>query len=359
MKTHGAWKLCSLALMLSGCGSAVSHDYLLPESTNEQPMFAQLRAQTVGYTDANRDRVRATFVWFPVLPAQNKDQTGQDLRLERTNVELLIGIPMAPPPRAVEQTGNTRSAYAELVLYEDRDNDNELDILPPNSKNVVRDRVLGRAEEFRIWWFDDAPASSGVTTGSLPKGRWLTTADWSKIENASDLCEPDRDGALGTFKPTCPPGSVRERLLPITEIPAQTVPIITLSNDPRLQSYGCLGFWGTNSQKGFEWPASAPGWKSSNIRDQICNPATCACNDAECPEPDLPVAGRPVEVLCEPTETSYYWKDCEPDPALCGTVFCHEGRGQRDPNQDRPKCSKIVAVLPAPSDISKGMTRAH
>ena len=358
MKTHGAWKLCLLAWTLSGCGSAVSHDYLLPESKDDRQLFTQLRAQTVGYTDAARDRIRATFVWFPVLPAQNKDQTGQNLRLERTSVELLIGIPMAPPPRALELTGSTRSAYAELILYEDLDNDDELDILPPSSKNVARDRVLGRAEEFRVWWFEDPTVSRDVSGAPL-QGRWLTTSDWSKVATGSDLCEPDRDGPLGTFKPTCPPGSVRERLLPITDIPAQTVPIITLSNDPRLQSYTCLGFWGTNSQKGFEWPASAPGWKSTAIRDKICNPATCSCSDAECAELDLPGAGRRVEVLCDPSETAYYWKDCEPDPFLCGTIFCHEGRGKRDPSQDRPKCDKIVPVLPAPSDVAKGMTRAR
>ena len=126
IKPHGAWKLCSLAL-LSGCGSAVSQDYLLPESTNEPPTFAHLRAQVSGYTDADRDRVRATLVWFPVLPAQHKVQTGQSLKVNQNKLHLLIGIPLAPPPQAVEQTGNTRAAYAELVLYEDRDNDNELD----------------------------------------------------------------------------------------------------------------------------------------------------------------------------------------------------------------------------------------
>jgi hypothetical protein len=43
-----------------------------------------------------------------------------------------------------------------------------------------------------------------------------------------------------------------------------------------------------------------------------------------------------VQIQCNPAKTTYVWKDCEPDPKLCGTVFCHEGKGARDPDQNQP-----------------------
>lgn len=328
MKIRGAGLLCTLASVLTGCGSAASFDYEKPSSgeTVDQPL-ARMRGSTQGdAADVNAEDLRVALVWFPVIPSPDKVQNPQ-----RVNHHIWLGsfeieITNEPPRRAVEGADIGRYAKAEVVLYEDRNHNDELDLVSRGATSP--DRVVGRALGTRVWWLHDGMPAPADQRGYLPVVQgWSFTYGPIEAAPEADLCAPGRASPDDTWRPVCQQRGIKE---PVKDVSVQSPFVITLSNDPKLQSYACLGFWGTSSDKSDEWPDTTAGWNSPEVRYKICNRETCD-SDGTGPALDLPVAGRSVDIQCNSDKTTYYWKDCEPDPKLCGTVFCHEGKGARDP----------------------------
>ena len=334
MRISGAPLLCSIAWTLSACGSAASYDYDLPAPGEEQePTLAKMRGKTTGEaTDVDLDRLRVALLWFPVVPAEGKLQIRQKVKEHLSIGFFEIDISQQPPPRAIEGADMMRYAQAEVVLYEDRNDNGDLDLVSRGTASP--DRVVGRAIGVRVWWLGAGMPAPAENRGYRPVADgWSFTYGPIKAEPEPDLCTPGRQGPDDTWRPVCPGSRIKE---PAQDVSVRDPFVITLSDDPKLQSYACLGFWGTSSEtKSDEWPDTTPGWNSPEVRNKICDPATCKNNGKGYPL-DLPLPGRNVEIHCNADHTTYSWKDCEPDPKLCGTVFCHQGGGARDPNLSRP-----------------------
>jgi len=332
MKTIGAGLLCSFAWTLSACGSAASHDYDLPEPGAKEPqLLARIHGQTLGETSARRDLLQIALVWFPVDARPGDHQISQSVTWRPTT--LLGGVDIdileQPPPPAIKAADMMRYAQAELVLFEDRNRNGKLDVVVASGTNPLHDRVVGRANGFRAWWLADGSPAPADQRGYKPITQGFSfTYGPIKAEPDPWLCSPDAE--LGG-KLSCP-RTLRE---PAYDVSTQNSVTITVSDDAKLQSYACRGFWGTSPEKVDEWPDTTPGWNSPDVRNKICDPKTCDNHGQG--ELDLPLPNRPVEVVCDPNNTVYGWKDCEPDPNLCGTVFCHIGYGKRDPDQPLPK----------------------
>jgi hypothetical protein len=317
--------------MLGACGSAASYNYELPPSVaDEEPTLARMEGYATGEPiDADPRRLRVALVWFPVLPSAGKVQISQQAKLREHGLgHFAVDIARMPPDAAIEPVGRMRYAQAEVILYEDRNDNDNFDLV--NAGGPLLDRVVGRAPEVRVWWLDDGDPAPPEQRGYKPvQEGWSFTYGPIITEPDVRSCDPGRE--MGdTFKPVC-----RDPVI----TPAKDVSgpgnrfTMTRSNDPKLQSYACRGFWGTSSEKSDRWPDTTPGWNSPEVRNKICNAKTCDCQGADC-ELDLPV--RDVRIDCNSDETIYSWEDCEPDPKLCGTVFCHKGSGARDPNQPKP-----------------------
>jgi hypothetical protein len=327
MKTTGAVLLCSIVCALSGCGSAVSPDYYLPDlpddPTQGQTALATIRGQTVGVPDADPNLVRIALVWFPVSPGEGKKQFIQPVRERYKRVYFDIEISQEPPPAAIGEVGGMRYAQGEIVLYEDRNRDNLLTIVPAGYTSP--DRVLGRAEGLRVWRLKEGAPASPDRRGEIPITQgWSFTYGPIKAEPDPGLCDPD---PLLGGKVSCR-RSLKE---PAQDVSSQDVFFIKVSNTAALQSYTCSGFWGTSEDKTDAWSDMTPGWNAPEVRNKICNPETC--DGAKPGQLDLPVrAGVPI--TCNPEKTLYHWRDCEPDPHLCGTFFCHDGYGAYDPAKE-------------------------
>jgi hypothetical protein len=224
-----------------------------------------------------------------------------------------------------------RYAQAEVVFYEDVNGNKKLDRVARDQEPV--DRVIGRADGARIWWLGSTsmPATADNRGYKPVVPGWSFTYGPIKAEPEPNDCMPDREMG-GTYKPVCRPSRVN---VPAQDVSSDSPLIITVTNDPKLQAYACAGFWGTSPEKSDEWLDTTPGWNSPEVRHKICNPATCESNGTGLPL-DLPVAGRHVAIQCNSAKTVYTWKDCEPDPKLCGTIFCHQGKGARDPDLTLP-----------------------
>jgi hypothetical protein len=330
MKTIWACQLCSIACVVSACGSAASYDYYVPESQGDNPqLLATIHGQTIGETSARRDLLQIAFVWFPVLPALGDAQLSQGVTWRPTTLlgGVDIDISEHPPAGAIKAADMMRYGQAELVLYEDGNRNGKLDVVGRDEPAL--DRVVGRANGFRAWWLaNGAPAASDLR-GQKPIANGLSFT-YGPIKSEPDpwLCSPDSE--LGG-KLSCP-RTTRE---PAYDISAQNIFTITVSDDPKLQAYACSGFWGTNSETSDDWPDTTPGWSSPEVRYKICNPATCDGSKEGGPL-DLPVVGRPVTIACHADKTKYGWRDCAADPKLCGTVFCHTGYGKLDPHKPVP-----------------------
>jgi hypothetical protein len=308
--------------MLSACGSAASYDYDLPPSVDHPPV-AELRGKIVGMTDAQRDNVRVALVWLPVSPAEGKLQISQSVISRAFLLDLDIDIPDLPPAGAIERADMMRYGQAEIILYEDRNANSELDIVSRGHSSP--DRVLGRANGFRLWWLGagspappDARGYKPVTPG------FSVTFGPVTVDPAPGDCAPDTQPG-GQLHPRCTL-KVKEQA---TDVAPQEPLTITASNDPALQSYACQGFWGMSSEKSDEWPDDTPGWNAPELRKQICNDESCKCTADVCPL-DLPVAGKTITspIYCNDAKTAYVWKDCVRDPDLCNTLFCHYGHGE-------------------------------
>jgi len=327
MKIRGASLLCSIAWLLSACGSAASYDYDLPTPVDEEhPMLARMRGKTVGDTDADSSRLRIALLWFPVSPADGKVQSSQSVKPSWTWGNVFeADISREPPQRAIEGMDMMRYGQAEVVLYEDRDGDDELDLVTHGLESS--DRIIGRANGVRVWWLPAGSPAPANDRGYKPVSQGLSVT-YGPITEPGD-CAPDREMG-GSWRPVCT--RIKE---PAHDLSDDVPFIVPLSDDPKLQSYACLGYWGTSPEKSDEWSDTTPGWNSPETRKKICNPKTCDGAGTGGPL-DLPVAGRNVQIQCNPQKTAYVWKDCEPDPKLCDTVFCHVGRGARDPDLNQP-----------------------
>ena len=347
MRTSGAGLLCSLAWMLSACGSAASYDYDLPEPPAKEPaLLARIHGETVGETTARRDLLQIALVWFPVAPRVGDSQVSQSVTWRSTT--LLGGVDIdileQPPPPAIKAADMMRYGQAELVLFEDRNRNGKLDIVVASGSHPSHDRIVGRAKGFRAWWLAGGSPAPAEQRGYKPIKQGLSFT-YGPINAEPDpwLCSPDAEQG---GKLTCP-RILRE---PAYDVSSQNTFTITVSDDVKLQSYGCLGFWGTSPEKSDEWPDTTPGWYAPEVRNKICDPATCD-NQGQGDRLDLPRPDRKVEIVCNDEKTSYGWKDCEPDPNLCGTVFCHMGYGKLDPEQSAlPKgwpCNRTTLARPA------------
>jgi hypothetical protein len=346
MKNSGAGLLCSFAWMLSACGSAASYDYKLPEPVDKEPqLLGRIHGQTEGKTTAQRDLVQIALVWFPVSPRPGDVQISQNVTWRSTTLFGGVDIEVLeePPAHAVKTADMMRYGQAELVVYEDRNRNGKLDIVFGSGTDALHDRVIGLANGFRAWWLAGGAPAPPEQRGYKPITPGLSfTYGPIKADPDPYLCSPDAE--LGG-KLSCP-RILRE---PAHDVSAQDIFTIIVSDDAKLQSYACRGFWGTNSDKVNEWPDTTPGWHAPAIRNRICNPETCD-NKGGGDKLDLPVAGRPPKVLCSPDNKVYGWKDCEPDPDLCGTVFCHIGYGAWEPGQPMPKdwpCRSTTLARPA------------
>lgn len=320
MKTSGAFLLCSVAVMLGGCGSAASYDYDLPPVV-DPPALASMRGRIEGMANADRDRVRVALVWLPVSPGEGKVQVSQNAKSRPGLVDFEIDISEEPPAKVIEGTGSMRYGQAEVVLYEDRNGNSDLDIV---GGSMSPDRVIGRANGVRLWWLG---AGSPAPTGF--RGYQPVTQGWS-LTYGPTMAEPSSPNEVGgDCAPDPTPGGARHLPCPLrVKEPAVDVPLadpftITVSNDPALQSYACLGYWGTNSEKSDEWPDDSPGWNAPELRKRISNQANWNCKE-NCAL-DLPVRPLKTPLLCSESKRAYFWKDCIADANLCGTVFCHYG----------------------------------
>ena len=335
MNTRQAGLFCSLTWLLCACGSAASYNYDLPPAGNDQqPTLATMRGQTAGEpVGADPALLRVALVWFPISPASWKRQFSQYAKHQQLGWgSFEVNISQEPPPPAIEGTDMMRYAQAEIVLYEDRNDNRAFDIVDPAAKPI--DRVVGRAQGVRVWWLSEGSPAPTEQRGFKPvQLGWSFT--YGPIKSAPDArdCEPSHEPG-DTWKPVCR-SSIKEPAKDVTE---QTDGfILTVSNDPKLQSYACRGFWGTNSEeKSDEWSDKTRDWNSPEVRAKICNPETCDSDGSTGGPLDLPVSGRNVKIECNPNKLTYRWRDCEPDPKLCGTVFCHEGKGVRDPDLTKP-----------------------
>ena len=341
MKISGASLLCSLAWVINACGSAASYDYALPPpGFEEPPLLARIPGILAGEAShADPSRLRVDLVWFPVSHTEGKVQTSQNVTLQQLGWgHFEVHISKEPPTNAIEGAQMMRYAQAEVVLYEDVNDNKVLDVLDPGKP--APDRVLGRAHGMRVWWLGEgSPAPDNQRGYSPVQEGWSFT--YGPIVAEPDIrdCEPNRED--GTWKPTCRGRSIK---VPAQDVSSQSNGFtLTQSQDPRLQSYACRGFWGTSPDKSDEWDDTTPGWNSPEVREKICNPETCDEN-VRGDKLDVPVKGRNVRIECSADQSTYFWKDCEPDPNLCGTIFCHYGRGMRNPKElkpsDWPDCSK-------------------
>ena len=336
MKTSGASLLCSLAWMLGACGSAATYDYELPPSVDREPV-AKLRGQIVGMTDAQRENVRVALVWLPVSPAAGKFQISQHVISRPSLVDLDIDIPTLPPPEAIEPSDMMRYGQAEVILYEDRNKNSALDIVRRGLMSP--DRILGRANGFRLWWLGAGSPASPDARGYKPVAEGFSvTYGPVTVDPEPGDCAPDPQPG-GQLHGRCTL-KVKQKA---TDVAPQDPLTITVSNDPSLQSYLCSGFWGMSSEKSDEWPDDTPGWHSPDLRKQISNESSRNCTSNGCPL-DLPVAGKTITspIHCNDAKRAYVWKDCIRDPNLCNTLFCHYGHGEiadgEAPPPDWPDC---------------------
>ncbi len=324
MRIGGAWLLCAIVGTLGGCGSAASHDYDLPPAV-DPPTLATMRGHIDGMANAQRDLVRVALVWLPVEPGRGKNQVSQTAKARPGWLDFEIDISQEPPPQAIEGAGTMRYGQAEVVLYEDRNGNESFDIVEGHTSP---DRVIGRANGVRLWWLGaGSPAPTNylgykpVLPGwSLTYGPISAEPQPGDTDDWADDCAADREP--GSSHRPCP---LRLKK-PAVDIPLADPFTITVSSDPLLQAYACSGYWGTSSEKSDEWPDDTPGWNAPELRRKIC--PTCEYK-ANCPL-DLPAPGRELatKLWCDPSGRAYYWKDCVPDPKLCGTVFCHYGHGE-------------------------------
>ncbi|HMI83415.1 MAG TPA: hypothetical protein VK550_04930 [Polyangiaceae bacterium] len=331
MKTSGTELLSALALFLSACGSAASYNYDVPPSIEGQPpALARMSGKIVGDIDADSSCLNIALVWFPVSPSQEKYQVSQTVKPKWASKQFEVEISQQPPPDAIEGADMMRYGQAEVVLYEDRDGNGELDLVTRD--RMSRDLILGRADGVRVWWLPAGSPATADKRGYKPVRPGLSVT-YGPIEAAPEPgdCAPDHDMG-GSWRPVCPPSKIKE---PAKDVSNDSLFTIPMTNDPKLQAYACLGFWGTTRQKSDEWSDKTAGWYAPEVRKKICNPQTCDSTGEGGPL-DLPVAGRSVQIQCNPQKTIYSWKDCEPDPKLCDTVFCHEGRGARNPDDAPP-----------------------
>ena len=330
MKTSGACLLCSIASILNACGSAASYDYDAPLVADEQPiasMFAQLDKIPAM---ARPDLLRVALAWLPISPAEGKSLLGQDLSFTFRGLGGLdIRISQPPPDAAVQPIDIMRYGQADILLYQDTNDNGRLDIEEGLSSP---DRVLGRANGTRVWWLTGTPAPADARGYKPIVTGFSYTYGPIKYEPEPADCTRDSDPG-GRLYPHCPP---RTKVKAV-DVSPQDVIAISVNDDGALQPYACRGFWGTSLEKSDEWPDTTPGWHSPAVRDKICDPETCDCKDSSCPL-DLPRPERApkVKLTCNPDRTAYIWKDCEPDPELCGTMFCHTGIGARDPDGPPP-----------------------
>jgi hypothetical protein len=330
MKTRGAGLLCSIASLLSACGTAASYDYDLPPWV-EPPPLTQLRGQVVGIPDAPTEQIQVALVWLPVSPAEGKNQVSQPVTSHAARIYMDIDISEPPPIAAIERADMMSYAQAEVVLYQDRNSNSRLDVVGRGLASP--DRILGRADGFRLWWLGAGSPAPPDARGYKPVAEGFSvTYGPVSIDPEPGDCAPDPQPG-GNLHPRCTL-KVKDKATDVAPLQPLT---ITVSNDPALQSYACLGFWGMSSEKSDEWPDDTPGWNSPDLRNQICNEATCTCKDAVCPL-DLPVAGKTITspVHCNEAKTAYVWKDCVRDPKFCGTLFCHYGHGERDADPSKP-----------------------
>jgi hypothetical protein len=282
-------------------------------------------------TMAHPNLLRVALAWLPISPAEGKSLVGQDLSFSFLGLGGLdIRISRPPPDDAVQPIDIMRYGQADILLYQDTNEDGRLDI---EDGRASPDLVLGRANGTRVWWLTGTPAPTDargykpITTG------FSYTYGPIKYETEPADCTTRDSDPGGRVIPHCSP----KTKVPAVDVSPQDVIAISVNDDGALQPYACRGFWGTSLEKSDEWPDTTPEWNSPGVRNKICDPATCDCKDASCPL-DLPLPGRALtaKLTCNSDHTAYVWKDCEPDPKLCGTVFCHTGIGARDPNEPPP-----------------------
>jgi hypothetical protein len=331
MKTREAsCLLCSIACILNACGSAASSEYELPEVDVAAPI-AKMHAQLDQIpTMASPELLRVALVWLPVSPAAGKSLLSQDLSFTFRGLGGMdIDISRPPPESAVQPLDIMRYGQADLILYQDSDGDGQLDI---KEGNTSLDLVLGRANGTRVWWSAGTPAPSDARGYKPIVAGWSYTYGPIKYELEPNDCTRDSDPG-GRLYPHCPPKTKVQAV----DVSQQDVIPISVQTDRSLQPYACRGFWGTSPEKSDQWPDTTRGWYSPAVRGRMCDLKTCDCTDSSC-ELDLPLPGRSLAspLSCNAERTMYVWKDCEPDPALCGTVFCHTGIGVRDTKKAAP-----------------------
>ena len=235
--TGGACLLCSVACILSACGSAASFDYELPagRDDNGAPQ-ATMSGITMGEdTGANPDLLRFALEWFPASPAGKRQMKQHvNFRLGWEN-HFRIDIVEDPPVPAIEGVGTMQYGQAEIILYEDGNRNEELDLVPRDL--VSPDRIIGRAQGVRVWWLGAGSPASPDDRGYKPiaKGWSFTYGPIDAKPEAVD-CSPGQQ--MGeTWKPLCPPSRIKEA----KDVTPEELFIVTTSRDPKLQSYACLG----------------------------------------------------------------------------------------------------------------------
>jgi hypothetical protein len=149
-------------------------------------------------------------------------------------------------------------------------------------------------------------------------GIFPTTPGFSLVREAPrrmpDPGECGRFTAQGHVTDLC---SAMEIGLP-TALDATSPIALSLTGEASLAGFACSTFWGA---------LEYPDWWLANAGD-ICDGGACKfCRGYQCP-PDLPPA-RVDYFRCSADNTSYVYKTCVSDAALCDTRFCHFGHGER------------------------------
>jgi hypothetical protein len=206
---------------------------------------------------------------------------------------------------------NMRWAFASLVAYADDNSNGELDVVPPGDSPP--DRILGATSDLDIIYLSAGQPAPAEWIGLLPVSPGFSLVR----EPPRRMPNPGECGWFtpqGHFTDRC---SAKSDALP-TPIDPSSVVELTLTGDPALAHFACNAYWG---------PFEYADWLNSDATE-TCDGGVCKyCRGYQCP-PDLPPA-RVEYFQCSADNTSYVYKTCVTDAALCDTRFCHFGHGER------------------------------
>jgi hypothetical protein len=223
------------------------------------------------------------------------------------------------PPEVADGFGVDRAlrwAAGTLVVYEDRDHDGQLTLVPPGQSSP--DRILGAAADYDIFYLVQGRPADPTYLGFLPTATGFSLVHEPALRDPNPYdCDEVHAGYV--YTELCHQFAVAgqaAQALPIdTRIVVPIADPAQPSDVAQLQSYACRSYWG--GYHGFgDWELD-PKQRCYGVLGVDCPFDTAA----------IPTDAAAKMHGCSDDNLAYAYTHCEPNAALCGTQICHFSHG--------------------------------